>query len=86
MYYKLRLRPEVVIGLLDGKLHHVEEKIGLRVEEEEGAVVDVVGKKIVKKPVASIEDHAHSDNLKKRMILVFQNGAYITRRETTSPE
>jgi hypothetical protein len=39
---------EVGIGVLDGKLRHVEEEIGLRVEEEDGAVVVVVGKKIVK--------------------------------------
>lgn len=52
--------------MLDGKLRHEEEEIRLRVEEEEGAAV-VVGKKIVKtKHVASIEDHAHSDDLKKR--------------------
>jgi hypothetical protein len=34
--------------VLNGKLRHAEEEIGLRVEEEDGAVVDVVGKKIVK--------------------------------------
>jgi hypothetical protein len=33
---------EVGIGVLDGKLRHVEE-IGLRVEEKDGAVVVVVG-------------------------------------------
>jgi hypothetical protein len=38
---------EVGIGVLDGKLCHVEEEIGLRVEEEVGDVV-VVGKTIVK--------------------------------------
>jgi hypothetical protein len=60
------LQVEVGIGVLDGKLRHEEEEIRLRVEEEEGAAV-VVGKKIVKtKHVASIEDHAHSDDLKKR--------------------
>ena len=53
--------------MLDGKLRHVEKEIGLRVEGEEGAVV-VVGKKIVKKHVASIENY--SKDLKKRMILV----------------
>jgi hypothetical protein len=47
-----------------------------------GAVV-VVGKKIVRtKHVASIEDHAHSDDLKKRMILVFQNSAYTRNHHT----
>jgi hypothetical protein len=61
------LHVEIEVGIgLDGKLRHVEEEIRLRVEEEEGAVV-VVGKKIVKtKHVASIEDHAHFDDLKKR--------------------
>jgi hypothetical protein len=34
--------------VLYGKFRHVEEEIGLRVEEEDGAVVVVVGKKIVK--------------------------------------
>jgi hypothetical protein len=38
---------EVGIGVLDGKLCHVEEAIGLRVQEEDGAVVVVVGKKTV---------------------------------------
>lgn len=51
--------------MLDRKLRHVEEEIELRLEEEEGAVV-VVGKKIVKtKHVASVRDHAHSNDLKK---------------------
>lgn len=61
----LQVEVEVGIGVLDGKVRRVEEEIRLRVEEEEGAVV-VVGKKTVKtKHVASIEDHVHSDGLKK---------------------
>ena len=49
--------------MLNGKLGHVEEKIGLTVEEEEGAAV--VGKTIVKtKHAALIEDRSHSDDLK----------------------
>ena len=61
--------------MLDRKLRHVAEGIELRVEEVEGVVV--VGRRIVKtKHAASIEDHSHSDDLKKRTILVFQNGEY----------
>ena len=75
MHYKLRLRVEVGIGVLDRKLRHVEEEIGLRVKEEKGAVI--VGRRIVKtKHATSIEDHSHSDDLKERMILVFQNSEY----------
>ena len=60
--------------MLDRKLRHVAEGIELRVEEVEGVVV---GRRIVKtKHAASIEDHSHSDDLKKRTILVFQNGEY----------
>ena len=56
--------------MLDGNLRHVEVEIGLKVEEEEGVVV---GKIIVKtKQVVSIEDHALSDDLKKRMFSVFK--------------
>ena len=70
------LHVEIEVGIvLDGTLRHVEE-IGLRAEEEEGAVV--VGKKIVKtKLVASIEDHAHSDDLKRKDDFSFQNSAYM---------
>lgn len=53
-------------------------------QEEEG--IDVaVGNKIVKmKHVASIEDHAHSDNLKNTIVLVLKIPIYaqsLTRRE-----
>ena len=62
--------------MLDRKLRHVEKGIKLRVEDEEGTVV-VVGRRIVKtKHAASIKDHGHSDDLKKRTILVFQNSEY----------
>ena len=69
----LQVEVEVGIGVLDGKFRHVEE-IGLRVEEEEGtAAAAAVGKKVTKTGyVASIEDHVHSDDLKKRMISFFK--------------
>lgn len=73
------LHVEIEVGIvLDGTLRHVEE-IGLRAEEEEGAAAAVVvGKKIVKtKLVASIEDHAHSDDLKRKDDFSFQNSAYM---------
>jgi hypothetical protein len=78
--------------VLDGKLRHVQEKVRLRVvEEEEGADAVVVGKTIVKmKGMASIEDHVHSDDLKKRMILVFKTvhicAISIQGEKTTSQE
>jgi hypothetical protein len=66
----LQNEDEVGNGVPDGKLHHVEEEIGLRVEEEEGAAV-VVGNKIVKtKHVASIENHAHSVDLKEKLMIL----------------
>jgi hypothetical protein len=76
------LHVEIEVGIvLDGKLRHVEEGIGPRVEEEEGAAAAVVGKKIVKtKHVASIEDHAHSDDLKENDDFSFQNSAYMRNR------
>ena len=71
----LQVEVEVGIGVSDGKVRRVEEEIGLRVEEEEGAVVDV-GKKTVKTMhVASIED------LKKRLILVFKILHILYKRE-----
>jgi hypothetical protein len=71
----LQVEVEVGIGVLDEKHRHVEEEIRVRVEGEEGVVV--VGKKIGKtKHLASIEDHAHPDDLKKDEFS-FQNRSAI---------